>query len=73
MSDEIQPTQTLDWPPPYKEANREIFRAGSASRLTIRTLVGYVAGQPFPLLDMNDPDVATKIMWNNAFQTHVDG
>ena len=26
-------------------------------------MLGYVAGQPFPLLDINDPDIATKIMW----------
>ena len=33
-----------------------------------RSLVGYVAGQPFPLLDLNDPDIATKIMWNSSFR-----
>ncbi len=33
-----------------------------------RDLHGYVAGQPFPLLDPNDPDVATKIMWNQYFK-----
>ena len=33
-----------------------------------RTVVGYVAGQPFPLIDANDPEVATKIMWNNVFK-----
>jgi Protein of unknown function (DUF1329) len=30
-----------------------------------RDLVGYVAGQPFPLLDPNDPEVAAKIMWDS--------
>jgi len=29
---------------------------------------GYVAGQPFPLIDANDPDVANKIVWNNVFR-----
>ncbi len=33
-----------------------------------RTVVGYVAGQPFPLIDANDPDVATKVVWNNVFR-----
>jgi hypothetical protein len=31
-------------------------------------MVNYVAGQPFPFLDPNDPAIATKIMWNNAFR-----
>jgi hypothetical protein len=31
-------------------------------------LVGYVAGQPFPLIDANDSDVAVKVMWNNVFR-----
>ena len=32
------------------------------SSRTDGTLQGYVAGQPFPLLDPNDPQIATKIM-----------
>ena len=31
-------------------------------------MVGYVAGQPFPLIDANDPYVATKVVWNNVFR-----
>ena len=27
-----------------------------------------MAGQPFPFLDPNDPQVATKIIWNNVFR-----
>ncbi len=44
------------------------IRARCASRPDHRDLIGYVAGQPFPLLDPNDPDVATKIMWNQYFK-----
>ena len=33
-----------------------------------RSIVGYVAGQPFPLIDPNDPYVANKIIWNNVFR-----
>ena len=40
----------------------------SASRKTSRSVVGFVAGQPFPLIDANDPDVAVKIIWNNVFR-----
>src|SRR5579885_1527850 len=67
MSMKIVPTERIDWPPPYKEATEKY---SSQVRLTPdrRSLVGYVAGQPFPLLDPNDPDIATKIMWNYFFR-----
>ena len=47
--------------------DREIFRPGAAHP-DRRTVVDYVAGQPFPLIDTNDPDVAIKMMWNNVFR-----
>src|SRR5262249_20741753 len=33
-----------------------------------RSLVGYVAGQPFPLIDPNDADAGIKIAWNNQYR-----
>ena len=62
----VAPTR-IDWPPPYKSATEKY---SSQVRLSAdhRTPEGYVAGQPFPLLDTNDPDIATKIMWNMAFR-----
>lgn len=67
MTFKVVPTERIDWPPPYKEATEKY---SSQVRLTPdrRSLVGYVAGQPFPLLDPNDPDIATKIMWNYFFR-----
>jgi hypothetical protein len=67
MSLQIVPTERIDWPPPYKEATEKY---AAQVRLTPdhRSLVGYVAGQPFPLLDPNDPDVANKIMWDYFFR-----
>ncbi|MBV8137497.1 MAG: DUF1329 domain-containing protein [Deltaproteobacteria bacterium] len=67
MTMKIGPTVRIDWPPPYKEATEKY--AGQV-RLSEdgRSLVGYVAGVPFPLLDTNDPQVATKIAWNNVFR-----
>jgi hypothetical protein len=67
MHMKIVPTQRVEWPPPYREATEKY---SSQVRLSQdrRSVVGYVAGQPFPLLDPNDPDIATKIMWNNAFR-----
>jgi Protein of unknown function (DUF1329) len=67
MSMKIVPTQRIDWPPPYKDATEKY---SSQVRLSKdgRTVVGYVAGEPFPLIDVNDPEVATKIAWNNVFR-----
>ncbi len=63
MSMKIVPTERVDWPPPYKDATEQY---AAQVRLTAdhKTMLGYVAGQPFPLIDPNDPDVAVKIMWN---------
>ena len=33
-------------------------------------LDGYVAGMPFPSLDPNDPELATKIMWNYYYRPY---
>src|SRR6266478_1404402 len=63
----IVATSRIDWPPPYKDATEKYsgqVRMGGDHR----SLIGYVAGQPFPLIDPNDTDVAAKIMWNNAFR-----
>src|SRR5579862_8761004 len=52
----------LDWPPPYRVATERY-----SSQVTLGangSLNGYVAGLPFPLLDANDPAIATKIIWN---------
>src|SRR6202030_3937237 len=67
MQMNIVPTQRVEWPPPYRDATEKYSQQ---VRLTNdhRSMVGYVAGQAFPLIDPNDPYVATKIMWNNVFR-----
>ena len=67
MQMHVVPTQRVDWPPPYKDATEKY---SSQVRLTQdhRSLLGYVAGQPFPLIDANDADVGVKIIWNNVFR-----
>ena len=67
MSMKIVPSDRVDWPPPYKDATEKY---SSQVRLSPdgRTVENYVAGQPFPFLDPNDPKVATKIIWNNVFR-----
>jgi hypothetical protein len=67
MTMKIVPSERVDWPPPYKDAT-EKYSAQVRLTQDRKSLVGYVAGQPFPLIDTNDPDVATKIIWNNVFR-----
>jgi len=67
MTMKITPTERIDWPPPYKDATEKY---SAQVRLTAdhRSLLGYVAGQPFPLIDANDRDVGVKVIWNNVFR-----
>jgi len=67
MQLKITPSQRVDWPPPYKDAT-EKYSAQVRLSQNHKSIVGYVAGQPFPLIDPNDPDVAEKIVWNNVFR-----
>ena len=56
----------LDWPPPYLAATEKY-----ASQVSLRpdgTLNGYVAGLPFPLIDVNDPAIANKLIWNYTYR-----
>jgi hypothetical protein len=67
MTIKVEPTERIDWPQPYTEATEKY---SAQVRLTPdhRTLAGYVAGQPFPLIDVNDPVAAEKVMWNEVFR-----
>jgi Protein of unknown function (DUF1329) len=67
MTMKIVPTEHIDWPPPYRDATEKY---ADQVRLSPngRTMLNYAAGQPFPFLDPNDPNIATKIMWNSAFR-----
>src|SRR6202161_1507686 len=67
MTMKISPTTRIDWPPPYKDATEKYSSQVQLSK-DHRSLIGYVAGQPVPLIDANDPDVATKVVWNNVFR-----
>ena len=62
----IVPSDKLDWPPPFKTATEKY--SPQVQLLPDGTLKGYVAGLPFPLLDPNDPQMATKVMWNFSFR-----
>jgi len=62
----IIPSSKLDWPPPFKDATEQY--SAQVSLGVDGTIKNYVAGQPFPLVDPNDPQVATKVMWNYSFR-----
>jgi Protein of unknown function (DUF1329) len=67
----IVPTGHLEAPPPYKAATEQY--SPQVSLTSDGDIKNYVAGLPFPLVDANDPDAATKIMWNFAFRPlHTD-
>jgi hypothetical protein len=71
MTMKIVPTGHLDWPPPYKAATERY--SPQVSLNPDGELKNYVAGLPFPLVDANDPQAATKIMWNFEFRPlHTD-
>ncbi len=67
MTMDIVPTSMIQWPPPYRDATEKYAEQVRLSP-DGRTMIDYVAGQPFPFLDLNDPRIATKIMWNAAFR-----
>ncbi len=66
MTMKIIQTGHLDWPPPYKAATEQY--SPQVSLTSDGELKNYVAGLPFPLVNANDPQAATKIMWNFAFR-----
>jgi hypothetical protein len=61
----VTPT-LIQLPPPYMEAT-EKYSAQVRLTKDKRSLVGYVAGRPFPLLDVNDPDIGIKLAWNKHY------
>src|SRR5574337_304686 len=61
MTMTIIPTKKVEWPRPYREAT-DAHRGQVRLSADGTTLENYVAGMPFPDLDLNDPKIAEKIM-----------
>jgi len=63
MSITIRETQKVTWPKAYKEATDKY-----SGQVTLsadgRELYNYVAGAPFPTINLNDPLAGFRIMWN---------
>ena len=63
MPMQVVATKKVTWPKAYEEAT-EKFAAQVSLSEDGRTLLNYVAGCPFPAIDMNDPLAGFRIMWN---------
>ncbi len=70
MSMKIVPYKKVEWNKAFREATEKY---GGQTKLAPdgRSLVGHVAGLPFPNLDANDPQIALKIMWNFEYKPYV--
>ena len=58
----IVPYRKIPLPPPYQAATEKY--ASQVKLNDDQTLEGYVAGRPFPHVDVNDPRAADKLMHN---------
>jgi hypothetical protein len=63
----IVEAKKIEWPKAYREAT-EKYSSQVKLAADGLTLENYVAGQPFPTIDPNDPQIATKIMWNYEYK-----
>jgi uncharacterized protein DUF1329 len=60
-------TKKIEWPKAYREATEKYSPQVKLAPDAL-SLQSYVAGQPFPGIDANDPQAATKIMWNYEYK-----
>ena len=66
MTMKIIPAEHLESPPPYRAATEKY--SPQVALGPDGNLENYVAGLPFPLIDVNDPQAAIKIMWNFEYR-----
>ena len=52
----------------HRRAVTEKYSAQVGLSADGRSLVGYVAGEPFPMIDANDPHAGDKVMWDEVFR-----
>ena len=62
----IEPRK-IEWPKAYREATEKFAGQVKLSEDGFK-LQNYVAGLPFPHIDINDPKAALKIMWNYDYK-----
>jgi hypothetical protein len=66
----VQETQKVEWPQAYADATVK-FSPWVTLSDDGRELAGYVAGAPFPFIDLNDPLAGYKIMWNTSQNPYI--
>jgi hypothetical protein len=66
----IVPYKKVEWNKAYREAT-EKYSGQVKLAPDGRSLIGHVAGLPFPNIDPNDPQIALKIMWNFEYKPYA--
>jgi len=67
MTIKVVDPQPIAWPKAYKEATEKFSSQVKLAADNV-SIDNYVAGMPFPTVDMNDPKAALKIMWNYEYR-----
>jgi hypothetical protein len=63
-------TKKVEWPKAYKEATEKY--AGQVKLAADgKDMFNYVAGCPFPNVDINDPLAGFKLMWNHEQRPYI--
>ena len=70
MAMKVIPYKKIEWNQAFKEAT-EKYSGQVKLSADGRSVEGHVAGQPFPKIDPNDPQVALKIMFNYEYRPYV--
>jgi hypothetical protein len=70
MTMKIVPYKKVEWNKAYREAT-EKYSGQVKLAPDGRSLIGHVAGLPFPNIDPNDPQIALKIMWNFEYKPYA--
>ncbi len=58
----VVPTERIDWPPRFRKLTEQY--SGQVRLVNGNEVHNYVAGFPFPLVDVNDPNAAMKVAYN---------
>ena len=64
MPMQVGETKPVEWPTAYKDAT-EKYAAQVRISKDGGDIANYIAGCPFPTIDINDPLAGYKVMWNH--------
>lgn len=69
MTMKIVAPKPIGWPKAYKEATEKYSSQVKLAENGL-SLSGHVAGAPFPKIDIADPKIALKVMWNYEYRPY---